>query len=390
MTIARRLAAESKRFVAFFKDARAEQLLLVVYVASALVVTIQRGVFRFANDFAIFRASFWNLIAGRDLYVLRLDQAHDLFKYSPSFALLFAPFAVFPFAVGLFLWNVVNAVALFFALRLLLPREKAAIAQALVFLPMLRSMQSSQSNALMAALIIFAFVCYERGWLWRAGLAVGLGAVTKIFPLAALIFALPRRDRVRAVLISFLTIVVLLALPLLVVSPHGLVAQYQSWSALEKTETIQLGSSVMGLFRDAGLGWPAWPIQLAGCVILLSVLLARLSDWDDRMVRLQFLAFVMVFCVIFNHRAERQSAVIAISGLVIWYLSSPRATWRTSLFVIVFALVSITGSGFIPGAIKRILVHQVRFPIPLTILWLAMLSDLARPRGERRATAEAG
>lgn len=377
-----------QRLRALFVGHRGEQLILVVYVAAALVVTIQRGVFQFANDFAIFRASFLNLIAGRDLYVLRLDQAHDYFKYSPSFALLFAPFAALPFAVGLFLWNVVNALALFFALRLLLPRDKAAIAQALVFLPTLRSMQSSQSNALMAALIIFAFVCYERGWLWRAGIAVGLGAVTKIFPLAALIFALPRRDRVRAVLISILAIVVLLALPLLVVSPHELVAQYQSWSALEKTETIQLGSSVMGLFRDAGLGWPAWPIQLAGCAILLYVLLARLRDWDDRMVRLQLLAFVMVFCVIFNHRAERQSAVIAISGLVIWYLASPRAAWRTSLFVIVYALVSLTGTGFIPGAIKRILVHQVRFPIPLTVLWLAMLGDLARARGERRAAAE--
>ena len=378
-----------QRLRALFVGHRGEQLILVVYVAAALVVTIQRGVFQFANDFAIFRASFLNLIAGRDLYVLRLDQAHDYFKYSPSFALLFAPFAALPFAVGLFLWNVVNALALFFALRLLLlPRDKAAIAQALVFLPTLRSMQSSQSNALMAALIIFAFVCYERGWLWRAGIAVGLGAVTKIFPLAALIFALPRRDRVRAVLISILAIVVLLALPLLVVSPHELVAQYQSWSALEKTETIQLGSSVMGLFRDAGLGWPAWPTQLAGCAILLYVLLARLRDWDDRMVRLQLLAFVMVFCVIFNHRAERQSAVIAISGLVIWYLASPRAAWRTSLFVIVYALVSLTGTGFIPGAIKRILVHQVRFPIPLTVLWLAMLGDLARARGERRAAAE--
>ena len=251
-------------------------------------------------------------------------------------------------------------------------------------------MQSSQSNALVAALIIFAFVCYERGWLWRGGIAVGIGAITKIFPLAALVFALPRRDRVRAILVAGLTTVVLLLLPLLVVSPHGLIAQYQSWSALEKTETSQLGSSVMSLFHDAGLGWPAWPIQLVGCAILLGVLIARLRDWDDRTVRLQFLGFVMVFCVIFNHRAERQSAVIAICGMVIWYLASPRAAWRTSLFVIVYALVSLSGTGFIPGAIKRILVHQVRFPIPLTILWLAMLGDLARARRERRETAETG
>jgi hypothetical protein len=75
---------------------------------------------------------------------------------------------------------------------------------------------------------------------------------------------------------------------------------------------------------------------------------------------------------------------------VIWYLASPRAAWRTSLFVIVFALVSLTGTGFIPGVIKRILIHQVRFPIPLTVLWLAMLGDLARARVVRRATGETG
>jgi len=380
----------TERVVAFFSDHRAEKGLLVVYVSAALVVTIQRGVFRFANDFAIFRASFWNLIAGRDLYVLRLEQAHDYFKYSPSFALFFAPFAAPPFTVGLFCWNVVNALALFFALRSLLPRDKATVAQALVFLPTLRSMQSAQSNALVAALIIFAFICYERGWLWRAGIAVGLGAVTKIFPLAALIFALPRPDRVRAIVTFVLTTIVLLALPLLVVSPHSLISQYQSWSALEKTETTQLGSSLMGLFRDAGLGWPAWPIQLIACATVLGVLIARMRDWDDRQVRLQFLGFVMVFCVVFNHRSERQSAVIAICGMVIWYLASPRAAWRTWLFVIVYALVSLTGTDLIPGAIKRILVHQVRFPIPLTVLWLTMLSDLGLARGARREITETG
>jgi len=383
-----------KRFTAFFKDTRAEKWLLVVYVAAALVVTIQRGVFGFANDYAIFRASFWNLIAGRDLYVLRIEQADDLFKYSPSFALLFAPFALLPFTVGLFLWNVVNGLALFFALRLLLPRDKATVAQALVFLPMLRSMQSSQSNALVAALIIFAFICYERGWLWRAGIAVGIGTITKIFPLAALAFALPRPDRARAILISILAIVVLLALPLLVVSPHVLIGQYQSWGALTKAETIQRGASVMAsvmvLFRDAGLDWPAWPIQLTGCAIVLALLTARVGDWHDRVVRLQFLGFVMVFCVIFNHRAERQVAVIAICGMVIWYLASPRAAWRTWLFVVVYALVSISGASIIPSVIKRILVHQVRFPIPLTILWLVILGDLARARAKGRAITEAG
>jgi hypothetical protein len=370
---------------AFFRNPAAEYWLLGLYAAAAIVETIQRGVFSFANDFAIFRAAFWNLIAGRNLYVLRLEQAHDLFWYSPSFALLFGPFAVLPFVIGLFFWNLFNALALFFALRLLFPPDRAVIAQALVFLPMLRSMQSSQSNALLAALIIFAFVSYERGWLWRGGIAVAVGAVTKVFPLAALTFALPRPNRLRAAVTFAVAMILLLALPLLVMSPGALVAQYQSWRALSTVETSLLGSSLMGLLRRAGLQWPFLPIQLLAVAVVFAVLVARMRDWADRSVRLRFLAFVLVFCVVFNHRAERQAAVIAICGMVIWYLASPRDTWRTWLFAIVYFLVTITGADIVPQAIKRILVSEVRFAIPLTILWLVILGDLALTRRPRRS-----
>ena len=374
-----------KTVAAFFRQPRAQHWLLGLYASAAIVETIQRGVFSFPNDFAIFRAAFWNLIAGRNLYVLRLEQAHDFFWYSPSFALLFGPFAALPFVVGLFFWNLFNALALFFALRLLLPPDRAAVAQALVFLPMLRSMQSSQSNALIAALIIVAFVSYERGWLWRGGFAVAVGAITKVFPLAALSFALPRPNRLRAAAAFSVAMLVLLALPLLVISPAALVAQYEAWRALGTVETSLLSSNLMGLLRNAGLTWPFLPIQLLAVAIVLAVLAARIRDWGDRSVRLQFLAFVMVFCVVFNHRAERQGAVIAISGLVIWYLASPREAWRTWLFAIVYFLVTLTGADIVPPAIKRLLVSQVRFAIPLTILWLVILGDLALARGSRRS-----
>ncbi len=330
------------------------------------------------------------MIANRDLYVLRLDQAHDYFKYSPSFALFFAPFAVLPFVAGLFLWNVVNAMSVFFSLRLLLPREQWAIAQWLVFLPALRSIQSAQSNGLVAALIIVAFVCFDRGWLWRAAIAIALGAVTKIFPAVAFIFALPRHDRTRAILATVVATAGLIALPLIVVSPAGLAAQYSSWSALERSEAGLVGSSAMALLRDLGLNWPPWPVQLVAAAIVLGVLITRLRDWDDRAFRLRFLGFVLVFCVAFNHRAERQSVVIAICGMVIWYLASPRAAWRSALFVIVYLLVVVSGTDVVPDAVRHSLGPDVRLPLPLTILWLVMLGELAVVRSDRQPVAEAG
>ena len=364
------------------------RLILLVFIVAAIAVTIQRGVYDFPNDFAIYRASFWNLVAGRDLYMLRLDQAHDYFKYSPTFALLFAPFAVLPFVAGLLLWNAVNAVAIVLTLRLLFADERAAVAQALVFLPTIRSMQSSQSNALVAALMILAFVSYERDWLWRGALAVALGAVIKIFPVAALSFALPRRDRARAIAIAVLCIILLVALPLLVIPPHAFAAQYKSWGALEQRESALVGASAMALIRNLGLDWPAWPAQLVATVVLLAVLVVHLGDWSNRDVRLQFLGLTLLFCVVFNHRAERQAAVIAVCGMVIWYLSSPRAVWKMILFAIAYAMVTLSGSELVPAAIKGVLSPEVRFTIPLTIVWLVAVGEFAFTRNDRHLPAE--
>ena len=369
---------------------RKQIAVLLVFLATAVIVSIQRGVYGFPNDYAIFRASFWNLIAHRDLYVLRPDQARDYFKYSPTFALLFAPFALLPFMGGLLLWNVVNASAIWLALKSLLPDERSIAAQLLVSLPVLRNMQSSQSNALVAALIVFAFVCYERGWPWRGAGSIAIGIATKIFPLAALTFALPRRDRWRAAGIAAVCIVGVVVLPLLVLSASELAAQYRSWGALEKTEATLAGSSAMALIRSAGLAWPVWPIQLLACATLLGVLAYRGRDWNDRGVRLQFLALLLVFCVVFNHRAERQSSVIAISGMAIWLLSRPRVKWRVALFAVVYVLVSVSGTEIVPDAIKRILTPEIRFTIPLTAGWLAILGELVFVRDDRGLVAEIG
>jgi Glycosyltransferase family 87 len=370
-----------ERFTAAVRNPRAEYWVLALYATAAIIVTVQRGIFSFPSDYAIFRASFWNLIQGRDMYVLRLDQAHDLFKYSPTFALLFAPFALLPFVPGLMLWNLLNAVSLFFAFRSLLPREQAAIAQALAFLPMLRSMQASQSNALVAALIISAFICFERGRQVRAAFAVAFGAAIKIFPLAAIAFALSRPRKARAIALCAGIGLLLLLLPLLVTSPRELIRQYQSWAALQSRETTQLGSSLMGVLYQAGLTWPAWITQLAAAGVVIVVLLARRDRWPDRTFQLEYLAFVLIFCVLFNHRSERQSTVIAISGLIIWIVSAPRARWRTVLFIAVYALVTLIGADVTPQVIKRALSPPARFAIPLTIGWLAILYDLVRGVG---------
>ncbi|MEP6990255.1 MAG: hypothetical protein ABJA80_04930, partial [bacterium] len=85
--------------------------LLALYVLTIVIVAIgkaygQRGP---DNNFLIFRWSFLNLAAGRDMYVAQPLHHTDIYKYSPSFAVLFAPFALIPFALSLAIWDALNA-----------------------------------------------------------------------------------------------------------------------------------------------------------------------------------------------------------------------------------------------------------------------------------------
>ena len=144
----------------------------------------------------------------------------------------------------------------------------------------------------------------------------------------------------------------------------------------------------MALLRDVGIGWPGVARPVVASAIMSACNAACPIGTIE--LRLQFLGFVSVFCVAFNHRAERQSVVIAMCGMVIWYLASPRAPWRSALFVIVYLLVVVTGTDVVPGAMKHILGPDVRLPLPLTILWLVMLGELAVVRSDRQAIAEAG
>src|SRR5260370_19964301 len=174
---------------------RARRALLALYVASAVFVTIQQAVVGHSNNFAVFRSATDNLLAGRDLYAAHPEQHLDYYKYSPTFALLFAPFAVLPFALAFLCWSLLNALVLWYALDRLLPERPATLALGLVYLEVLFAMQYGQSNALVAALIILAFVALEQGRRATAAGEIVLGASIKLFPLPPVSFAVfhPRR-----------------------------------------------------------------------------------------------------------------------------------------------------------------------------------------------------
>jgi len=171
---------------------RPRRLMLALYVASAALVTVQQAMLGHSNNLSIFRSASLNLLAGRDLYAAHPEQHLDFYKYSPTFALLFAPLAYLPFALAFLCWSLLNGLLLWYALDRLLPERQATIALALLYLEVLLALQYGQSNALVAALMILGFVAFEGRRQLGAALSITVGAAVKLFPLAGLSLAPPR------------------------------------------------------------------------------------------------------------------------------------------------------------------------------------------------------
>lgn len=350
-------------------------VLAILWAGAVVAATIQQGLLHQNNNFLIFRAASLHLIRGQDLYAAYPALHFDYYKYSPTFALLFLPFALPPFWLAMLLWNALNAATLYFAIGTVLPLRAANVARAIVFLDMLGSLQNVQSNALVTALIVFTFAAYERRHTVLGSVAAVTGGMIKIFPLAAVSFAVfhSRKRRVAVALVT--STLVLAALPLLVTSPATLAMQYASWRAIERLDAMTRGHSVMQMVHLlAHVDWPNWPQQIAGALLLLAPVAVRRERWGEWKFRRLYLCSVLVFCLIFNHKAESPTFVLGVTGAAIWFAALERPSrWEWTLFGLLVVFTILSSSDAMPRAIQRSLFDPYRLKVvPMILLWVEL------------------
>ena len=357
---------------------RPRRLVLALYVASAALVTVQQALLGHSNNLSIFRSASLNLLAGRDLYAAHPEQHLDFYKYSPTFALLFAPLAYLPFALAFLCWSLLNGLLLWYALDRLLPERQATIALALLYLEVLLALQYGQSNALVAALMILGFVAFEGRRQLGAALSITVGAAVKLFPLAGLSLAAlyPRRLRFGAIAVGVLAVAVVL--PLVVIPPADLLAQYRSWHAIEAKDTLLRGYSLMHYVHAwFGVNWPNWPQQAVGTALLLLPLALRSDRWEALEFRRLFLCSLLVYSVLFNHASESPSFVVAYAGIVIWYVSSPPSPLRTAVMALTLLVMVVHDVDVVPRWVKYDILVTYRIKgIPGLVAWFVMQWEL--------------
>src|SRR5579859_1847571 len=171
--------------------ARGEPWIVALYALTAAFVTWQQVHLDHINNWRMAYWSFHHLVSGADLYAAYPDKYYDLYQYSPTFALLMAPFAVLPMWLGLLLFNSANITVYYYAVRRLLPERLGLWALLILYFEVVRTTQNTEINTLITGLIILTFLWLERGRVLAPASAIAAGFVIKIFPLAAGALALP-------------------------------------------------------------------------------------------------------------------------------------------------------------------------------------------------------
>ncbi len=339
------------------------------------------------NNYIIFKQSWDHLVSHKDIYAHYMTEQWDLYKYSPTFSFLFGVFAILPDSIGLTLWNLLNSLILALAvyyLPVLNQKQKALILLACL-VESLTSIQNEQSNGLMAGLIILAFGLCERKQLFWAVMCIVLSLYIKIFGVVAIVMFLFYPDKWKAAIYFLFWMVIFFLMPLIVVEWYQLRFLYFRWNqTLAMDHSVSYGLSVMGWLETWFKIHANKLVVIAIGGILLMLPMVFIKNYKNYIFRLLMLCSVLIWIVIFNHKAESPTFIIAMSGVAIWFFSKKPATLDWVLFVSAILLTSLSPSDLFPKPIRKAWVEPyVLKALPCILIWGKILYEMVWEEGKK-------
>jgi len=349
-------------------------LITIIAGAYQYYLGINSKGYTYINNFLVFKNAFFHLIESKDLYFPYLEDYRPV-KYSPSFALLMAPFALMPTLLGLVSWCLFNTLALFYAIRLLPIKDtQKSIIYWLILIDLITTIQNLQANALMVALMLFAFVSFERRKVFWAALFIALSFYIKIFGLAACILFILYPDKIKFILSMAFWMVVFFFLPLLVIDVEQLHLLYSNWwkvLSIDHDMSLYLSFSVMGILQSwFGLQVNKFYIQLIG-IVLLCLPLIHYKHYKKQLFRLLMVCSILIWVIIFNHKAESNTFIIAMVGISLWFVSQKPTVDNIALIILTLLLVSLSPTDLFPKSLREnYVVPYVLKALPCVLVWI--------------------
>ena len=91
------------------------------------------------------------------------------------------------------------------------------------------------------------------------------------------------------------------------------------------------------------------------------------------------LASVLIWVVIFNHKAESNTFVLASCGVALWYFAADRSKFHHILLIASILLVTLSPTDLFPRYIRGELIVPYKLKaLPPILVWLALQWELLR------------
>ncbi len=326
------------------------------------------------NNYIIFKQSFVHLWNHQNLYGVYSAEYWDLYKYTPTFALLMAPFTHLPDWLGLSIWNLSNVLLVILGLKWLkyLKEHQKSFILWFSIVEMMTQLQNEQSNAFVAGLVLMAFALAQQKKFFWAVFCIALCTYVKVLGLVGFAMFIFYPERWRVALYGLFWMIALFFMPLLLVGWQELIEIYSSWKNMLANDHLdENGLSVMKILRKFFQWEPSkLSVQLTGA-ILFCIPLIRFSQYSKMNFRTAILSSILIWVVIFNHKAESPTFIIATLGAAIWFFSVKLTKWDYILMAaVVFSELSVTD--IFPKELRRVFFDYGLKCVPYVLLWLTL------------------
>jgi hypothetical protein len=154
--------------------------------------------------------------------------------------------------------------------------------------------------------------------------------------------------------------------------------QYVQWIQLLAQDTPhELNYSIMAFFeRSLGIKIHNIIWLIIGLLLLFLPLL-RTSHYTHAPWRMSYFAMILVWMVLFNHKTESPTFIIAMAGAALWFLHSPRTVMHIALLAIVFIFTGLSSTDIFPAVLRENFIKPFAIKVlPCILLFILMFWEL--------------
>lgn len=349
---------------------------LVVTIVATFLEMTRSHAFNY-YDYHDATMMFWG---GMNPYTIEFAETHSIyFLYPPVFCVVFFPIFMLPIWLGPYVWNILHY-SLFFLAIWTLPKPLAPHRMKIILFllsVLLQNVFFFQYNLVVCYIFLFAFTLLEKNKPFWAVLLIMFSATTKIYGIVelGLLFCYPKvwRNFGYAALCG----IGFFLLP--AINP-----EFQLFDLYRDVRDNLLNhhSAVEypGLLFARGLKSFLLPnfrlVQVVVLVILAVLFFWRHKRWQDFTFRVQALAIIMGYIIIFSDSPETHTYIIALTGYLMAFWLRPQHTWFDwTIFWLLFVCFNILPTDLLCPPKIHNYIHETFWidVYGMTIAWIQVI-----------------